>query len=168
MFVVLATAIIAFELPFLFEKADEMSSAQRWVFFASLLLFLASITLGCYTAWNRLKDFRKTEQKVKLRREAKDAEGERLEKLKVEIRALEDETNRLGKTTWRLLHLQTILFSLGIGSLVIAGSIFLFPNKDCGCNSQFHPPQPGVDKVRLIKEARVLPEPDGGWTLPAF
>ena len=126
MFVILATAIIAFELPFLFEKADEMSGAERWVFLVSLILFLASIMTGCYTAWNRLQDFRKTEWKVRLRGEVRHAEDERLGSLEEKIKALENETDRLGKTTWRLLHFQAILFALGVVSLVIAGSIFLF------------------------------------------
>ncbi len=89
-------------------------------------LLLISSGFGLFIVINRLKDFRKTAELTKKKREKFEYENNikhsnNIRKLEYQIFRLEEETHELGKITWRFLRWQIWLFFAGL----IAGVLYL-------------------------------------------
>ena len=102
----LAAGIVAFELP-LFFNSPHLSVFERHSLLISFIALVLSASVGCWTAWNRLIDFRKTTATT---RSADTQEKSDLRK----------ETELLGKKSWCLIRFQAFLFALGMVALLPA------------------------------------------------
>ena len=104
--------------PFEFTSSS-YSSFSFLTYCLSLFLFVYSIWLGIRCAINRLRDFRETAQREKLKYEG----GHQCE-----VNELQDLTDRLGAKTWRMLRRQIRCFSGGVlFFVVVIGLQFLLP-----------------------------------------
>jgi hypothetical protein len=74
------------------------SGMGRWLFLGAVCLCGFSVTCGLALAWNRLLDFAKTMQTVKARRKSLGA-----------AKALRKDSRELGRGSWRLLLVQSVL-----------------------------------------------------------
>lgn len=81
------------------------------------LLLLISLLTGLLLTINRLYDFRNTKDIVKLKRDRFKNKND--ETLDAKIVLLTSETDKLGKTTWCLLHWQLWTFFSGLIFLLI-------------------------------------------------
>lgn len=89
-------------------------------------LLLISSGIGSFIVINRLKDFRKTAELTKKKKERFEhkcdiKQSNNIEKLKYQIFRLEEETHELGKNTWCFLRWQIWLFFAGL----ITGVVYL-------------------------------------------
>ena len=126
----LASGMLTLEAGAAFDKLATLAPAVQHMVWRSLLFLLASILIGIITALNRLYDFRKTAQTVRLRiRRARNRRNARIpepERLNIDrlfrdaITSLRTLTRLLGSLTWGLLCLQILLFLVGTVLLVCA------------------------------------------------
>jgi len=108
----LATAALGFSINLLRDEAFNLSCWGKSFFVFACISFLLSIAFGILVTLNRLKDFRLTAQKARIRENRTDEE-----KLELYIlRYISDEI--LGKLTWTLFRLEIGFFSAGILFLV--------------------------------------------------
>ena len=116
-------------LGFLVTQSGLTSSNICWVSIVQVLTLLGlgiSFITGIILVINRLKDFRKTTQLVKKRKEKFEIEhnlrtSDNLDSVKSTIANLKTETYKLGKTTWTLLSCQIWTFMAG----TILGLIYI-------------------------------------------
>jgi hypothetical protein len=110
----LATGLLAFQTQIAFDDKVILSTSERRVAIFSLVLIFASLVVGCYLAWNRLRSFRATAQAAR-KRETGNREG---------IFEIRSRYRRLDRITWLCIRWQGILFALGsflLLGLTIAG-----------------------------------------------
>ena len=84
------------------------SGTAWWLLLVAGGCHVAAIVIGVGLAWNRLLDFSKTKETVKIRRSNLAA-----------AKTLRAESRELGRGTWRLLAAQAILFVVGLLALTV-------------------------------------------------
>jgi hypothetical protein len=112
-------------------------SCVCWIFNIQILTLLGlgtSFVTGIILVINRLKDFRKTTQLIKNRKQKFEIEhnlkkSDNLESVKSTISNLKNETDKLGKITWKLLNWQIWTFLIG----TVLGLVYIVIIKNaCG------------------------------------
>lgn len=78
----------------------------------SILLYVVSILIGCFIAYNRLCSFRLTERIARIREN--DSNKKCLQNLQEDCSLLRTKTDQLDSRTWFLLPFQIISFVLGV------------------------------------------------------
>ena len=111
----LSTGILALQLNIAFNNETILNTGAKWLFSFSIVLIFISLAFGCWTALNRLLDFRTTTQ-VTRKKGKNEQEG---------IENLREEAKSLGRRSWLLLKLQIVFFGLWALLLLILGIIRL-------------------------------------------
>jgi len=86
-----------------------------FLYILSYFVLLVSLLSGVLLTVNRLYDFRKTKEIVKFKRQKSEVkyDNEKTDNLKMKIAILQHETDKHGKRTWCLFHIQLWLFFAG-------------------------------------------------------
>lgn len=103
----LATGVLALEIPIALGDKPPTGATAAFLFASASFLSL-SVAVGLVLAWNRLKSFRLTARKARMREQ----EDARHAELRREIDALDD-------ASWRLIKWQTALFAVGAASVAL-------------------------------------------------
>ena len=102
--ILLSSGIFAFQFQLSFNEIS-LNVTGRPIFFVSMFFIFASILVGCYLAYHRLKSFRLT-ARIARKRERGDT--------KVSINILRNKTKRWDEYTYGYLYLQLFSFTSGI------------------------------------------------------
>ena len=124
-----AVASLGFCIHFLITGSFKFSCYGKCFFLFGTLLLLSSIGFGIWCVIARLQDFKKTKDKINLKKKRARMKEEKKENepiykaLDNDILSIENETDKLGKVSWRLFMLQ--LFSFGVAILFIFVSMLI-------------------------------------------
>jgi hypothetical protein len=108
-----AGASLAFGLSLVKDDSYVPSCWSKAFVMAYIVSFLLSLVFGIWCVVNRLRDFRKTRS---IARDREEWARENVSEPEIEARLAirRDETDKLGKTTWRLFWVQIGAFSSGV------------------------------------------------------